>query len=208
MGGIGSGRQFGAGGYGRPTTEGLRSIDIRKLNKKGALAPGKQGELSWITNLADGSEKVATIGFKVTNSNMKLFFSRRVDGEDWEDVEQGIYLDRTPCNFGGYQKWFRCPGCGRRVAILYGPRGHFLCRHCYNLVYASQLENHIDRLMRKARKIRKRLGASDELSEPILEKPKYMHQKTFDRLRAKADEAYNQAWGVMACGCMDTWQES
>ena len=197
MGGIGSGRQFGTGGYGKPTTEGLRNIDIRKLNKKGALGPGTQGEMSWATTLSDGSEKVATIGFKVTDSNMTLFFSRRADGEDWEDVEQEIHLDQTPCNYGGFQKWFLCPGCGKRVAILYGPGKYFLCRHCYNLVYASQLENRIDRMFRKARKIRKRLGASDNPSEPILEKPKHMHQKTFDRLVREAEEADEQAWGVL-----------
>jgi hypothetical protein len=43
--------------------------------------------------------------------------------------------------------------------------------------------------MRKARKIRARLGVGDALSEPILFKPKNMHQKTFDRLREEAEQA-------------------
>ena len=46
----------------------------------------------------------------------------------------------------------------------------------------------IDRLIRKARKIRKKVGASDDLQEPIWRKPKGMHQKTFDRY-ANEDEA-------------------
>ena len=179
MGGIGSGRQFGSGGHGRLTTEGIRSIDIRYLKKKGALAPGIAGEWSWTTTLYDGSENVAKIGFRVEEDRVLLSFSRQVDGGDWEDVKQKIYLDQTACNFGGYRDWFLCPDCGERVAILYGVGKYFLCRHCHNLVYESQNENGIDRMFRKVRKIHKRLGASDNPSEPILEKPKHMHQKNF-----------------------------
>ena len=42
-----------------------------------------------------------------------------------------------------------------------------------------------DRLIRKARKIRVLVGASDDLQEPIWRKPKGMHRKTFDRLSRK-----------------------
>ncbi len=58
-----------------------------------------------------------------------------------ELVEGVAQLVWTPCNFGGFRPWFVCPGegCGRRVAILYGPgQGQMLCRHCRNLNYASQ----------------------------------------------------------------------
>ena len=42
-----------------------------------------------------------------------------------------------------------------------------------------------DRLIRKARKIRAVVDASDDLQEPIWRKPKGMHRKTFDRLSQK-----------------------
>ena len=42
-----------------------------------------------------------------------------------------------------------------------------------------------NRLIRKARKIRALVGASDDLQEPIWRKPKGMHRKTFDRLSRK-----------------------
>ena len=118
------------------------------------------------------------------------------EGGGWEDVEQAISFDRTPCNYGGFRTWFLCPHCRRRVALIYGAGKYFLCRHCYNLTYASQQENRADRLMRKARKIRERLGASNDLMEPILFKPKNMHQKTFDRLREEAEQAKNLGWIV------------
>lgn len=70
----------------------------------------------------------------------------------------------------------------------------FLCRPCCDLAYASQQESELDRLMRKAWKIRDRLGASADLTKPILFKPKNMHQKTFDRLRREADNASHRSW--------------
>jgi hypothetical protein len=52
--------------------------------------------------------------------------------------------------------------------------------------------------MRKARKIRKRLGASKSLMEPILFKPKNMQRKTFDQLRWKANMTRYQSLMIMA----------
>jgi hypothetical protein len=43
-------------------------------------------------------------------------------------------------------------------------------------------------------KIRERLGASNNLMESILFKPKNMHQKTFDRLREEAEQAEHLGW--------------
>jgi len=51
--------------------------------------------------------------------------------------------------------------------------------------------------MRKARKIRERLGASNNLMESILFKPKNMHQKTFNRLRGEEDHANTLSWVIM-----------
>jgi hypothetical protein len=40
-------------------------------------------------------------------------------------------------------------------------------------------------MMRKARKIRERLGASTNLFQPVWEKPKGMHWDTFERMQVK-----------------------
>src|SRR5262249_16840326 len=72
--------------------------------------------------------------------------------------------------------------CWRRVTILYDAGYYFLCRHCYNLAYEIQSEDLLDRRMRKARKLRERLGVSEKLHEPIVWKPPRMHWKTFSRL--------------------------
>ena len=125
---------------------------------------------------------------------------------EWQKFEYPIELQSTSLPWGGLRWWFTCPlilgddACGRRVAKLYLPPGQrfFGCRHCYNLTYSSQQEGVADRLMRKARKIRARLGASNSFMEPILFKPKNMHQKTFDRLRREADRASNLSMMIMA----------
>jgi hypothetical protein len=50
--------------------------------------------------------------------------------------------------------------------------------------------------MRKARKIRERLGASNNLMVPILFKPKNMHKKTFERLRKEEKTANDLSWVI------------
>jgi len=45
----------------------------------------------------------------------------------------------TSTMFGGYRKWFACPGCRRPARILYGVHS-LRCRRCRGLKYASQSE--------------------------------------------------------------------
>jgi hypothetical protein len=51
-------------------------------------------------------------------------------------------------------------------------------------------------MMRKARKIRERLQASINLSEPVWYKPKGMHRKTFDRLQERERQFNNLSWKI------------
>ena len=107
-------------------------------------------------------------------------------------VENPVILTWTDCNYGGKRPWFICPGrdnsrsCGKRVAFLYSDGCNFLCRHCYNLTYQCRNESQSNRLMRRARKIRERLGASNDLLKPIWDKPKHMHWETFETLWLEA----------------------
>ncbi len=111
-------------------------------------------------------------------------YRRRLGGE-WEDLEESVPLEWTPCNFGGERPWFVFPGvvngvrCSRRVAILYGPGKYFLCWYCYDLRYESQREDKKDRALRRAQKIRQRLGGSANMLELFPERPKGMHHDTY-----------------------------
>jgi len=191
MGGYGSGRWYSCGG--KTTTESQHRIDIRWLKKKGYLRSGIMGSLSW----SRGDEQTGSISYRMEADRMVLSYRHRPNGGEWEPVEQTISFDRTPCNYNGHRTWFLCPRCWKRVAVLYGAGKYFFCRHCYDLAYSSQQEGKADRLMRKARKIRRLLGASNDLSDPICFKPKNMHQKTFDRLRREADRANNLSWLII-----------
>jgi hypothetical protein len=95
-----------------------------------------------------------------------------------ELVEGVAHLAWTPCNFGGSQPWFVCPGqgCARRVAILYGPEpAQLLCRHCRDLTYQSQRTWELGRAEWRTQKAAERLA-------PDGGRPKGMHHTTYLKL--------------------------
>jgi hypothetical protein len=183
MGGNGSGSWYRWNS--KATTESRRGIDIRYLKDHGLLSPGSAGNLSWTRN----GTQAGFINFRVEKNRLVLSYRCQCRDSEWEDVEEVVNFDRTPCHFGGYRKWFLCPGCGRRVVAIYAAGKYFLCKHCYNLTYVTQRESITDRLTRKERKIRMRLGGSGNLLEPFPWKPKGMHWATYERLRSKAEQA-------------------
>jgi hypothetical protein len=79
--------------------------------------------------------------------------------------------------------------CGRRVAKLLGPGRYFLCRHCYRLVHASRSEATWDRTLRRANKIRQRVGGDPGIASAFPAKPKGMWRRTYERLRERAFDA-------------------
>ena len=69
--------------------------------------------------------------------------------------------------------------CGRRVTKLHLSRRYFLCRHCNQLAYASQYEHPWKRALRRANKLRQRLGIGVGIAEPFPDKPKGMWARTY-----------------------------
>jgi hypothetical protein len=71
----------------------------------------------------------------------------------------------------------------RRVRKLYLPLGgrHFWSRGAYELAYASQRETKFDRALRRARKLRLRLGG-DPADDEHPDKPPRMRWATYNRL--------------------------
>lgn len=169
MGGYGSGR------WTRPDKkadcEVANKIDIRILNRHGALAPGTSGTISWES---DGNQ-TDFINFSINEQCLML------DACNIGTI-QTIHFDWTECNYGGKRTWVLCPVCHARVSVLYSGNKGFACRQCNDLKYACQSESDLDRLYRKICKLRKRLGGSDNLSKPLWLKPKGMHRRTFARL--------------------------
>jgi hypothetical protein len=173
----------------KTTTEECQSIDVRYLHRNGLLQPGHSFSLRW----SQAGKQIGSIGGVAHDDDRVTFFyrHRRGMGGEWEEVEETVALEWTPCNFGGKRPWFLCPrmGCGRRVAVLYGPGRYFLCRHCYDLSYESQREDKTHRALRRAQKIRERLGGSANMTKPFPERPKGMHWRTYERLFREHHEA-------------------
>jgi hypothetical protein len=196
MGGFGSGRPSGSG---KSTVESCRSINVNRLHKEGCLVPGWSGGWEW---KRDG-ERVAWISVRTEENRLVLNYRFKRNDEDWQSIEEPVRIIRVPCSYGGSRPYFICPGvvngitCGRRVVKLYGPGRYFLCRQCYRLAYSSQREDRMDRTLRRANKIRQRLGGDPGMASLFPERPKGMWRRTYGRLRdqtfnaeALADEAF------------------
>jgi hypothetical protein len=114
---------------------------------------------------------------------------------EWKSIQQRVPISVTACHLGGQRPWFICSVynnghcCGRRAAILYCARDLFACRRCHDLSYASQQQTPLHRGLEQARKIRMRLGGNEDLLAPFPAKPKGMHRRTFQRMRARAEAA-------------------
>ena len=178
MGGIGSGTWYRFGK--QSTTEEHHSVDIRFLKKQGFLVVGTSGTLSW----SCGGEPTGNIRFITHHNFLQLLYKCRPAGGEWTDKRDIIKFDRTPCNYGNYRTWLLCPHCGKRVTSVYGLTSGFLCRHCYNLPYASQRENKLERMVRKMRKISVKTGG-----DTCHKKPKGMHWKTYNKLVTEENRA-------------------
>ena len=183
MGGRGSGRR---GDWGvKNSTDDYRSIDVRRWEKAGLLAPYQSFDWQWSR---DGAV-VASIHVRTEPDRVILTYRYQNGGDYWQDVCYPIDLDWTACHLGGQRQWFLCPtrDCGRRVAILYGG-GIFACRYCHDLAYPSQREVGYDRAARRANKIRQRLGwEQGVLNRKGWRKPVGMHWTTFSRLNKEHD---------------------
>lgn len=193
MGGPGSGNRDRYGT--RDTTAAHRSIDVRRLARGGHLTPGRF-TLYWsdggslTVEARDLAAALPTLAGDPRALMLVLDCRYRRNGGPWEDVRQSVFLDTTPCHYGGARVWFRCPavGCDRRVAILYGAGRHFACRRCYDLAYPSTRENAEDRVVAKLVALRRRLGGSAALMEPLPDKPPRMHARTYLRLLRQGEQ--------------------
>lgn len=184
MGGFGSGRPSGT------KVEECRSLDVNRLHRDGCLRPGWAGISQWTR---DG-KRVAWISLRSELDHLHLTYRAQFGGGDWQDVGESVRIVRATCRYGGTRPYFICPGivngraCGRRVVKVYQAGRYFLCRHCYRLTYASQSEGQLDRALRRANKIRQRLGGEPGMVSRFPERPKGMWRRTYERLHEQTYE--------------------
>jgi|SRR5579862_1036368 len=187
MGGIGSGRRWSN----KETTSDYSTLDVRQWHRAGLVAVGR--------SFAHGVWNVDVItAMKRGEPNMLCL--HRTDDKNAHREAVRIWIEWTPCNYGGKRPWLLCPeGCGNRVALLYygyygdGPS----CRYCRQLIYETQQETRKNRAMHRAQSIRMQLGGSGSLRDPFPDKPKGMHFRTYLQLFSKAMSHEQAFWGPM-----------
>jgi hypothetical protein len=112
--------------------------------------------------------------------------------------DQKISIEKTHCHYGGFRKWFLCPQCSKRIAILYELNNQYQCRKCHHLPYTSQRAPEFDRLLIKVRKIRDRMDGAHDLLMPVMFKPKGMHLETFELLKVHEEFVSYDLFQAMA----------
>src|SRR5215213_9793373 len=88
VGGFGSGNRYRFGT--KDAVEEYCALDVRKLNREGMLDPGYRGSLAW----RQGERKVSSIMLVAEHGRVVLKYRHRRGGlgDEWEDVEQPVYL--------------------------------------------------------------------------------------------------------------------
>jgi hypothetical protein len=177
---------------GGPICESLPSIDARRWRREGRLRSGQHFQYLWTW----GEQSIGSISVRTEAEAVVLTFRVQNTGAgEWKSVDQRVPITWTACHLGGDRAWFRCNVscngrfCGRRVALLYAAGELFACRRCYGLAYASQRECLRLRGLGRAQKIRIQLGGSGNMFEDFPRKPKWMHWRTYGRLRHAHDIA-------------------
>ena len=177
MGGFNSGTWLRA--HSKRTTLRYLSIDLRQLRKSGKLIEGNKGNIIQ----TEYNQETYALSYEVEAdliSTKTHFWS--YSEHKWKTYYHLLTTRETSCNYGGTRKWFLCDGCERRVIELFLYEGNYQCRQCTNLTYRSQQLSRRRRLLRKAKRLRVKLGQCGDLTRPLPKKPKGMHYYTYDRL--------------------------
>jgi hypothetical protein len=103
------------------------------------------------------------------------------------DTMQRVRVSWTRCHMGGWRPWMHCPYCEKRVAKLLRCLGGYCCRACIgDPLYACQAKSTHGRRHFEICKIRLQLDGMASLLEPFPDRPRGMHRKRYERMKARA----------------------
>lgn len=162
-------------GAGRPAqkvkAEQLQRLDIRQLHQRGLLDVGTYSAWCWTRN----GEPAGRVAFTVYENSIWLDY--RANGRD---TAQTIETTETPCAYGGSRRWFACPVCGGRCAVLFMRASRFACRSCQRVSYSTQSGSKHNRLNMRYHRLLALVEAG---------KPKWQRWATFNKLERQLDRA-------------------
>jgi hypothetical protein len=149
------------------------SLDVRELKRFGLLQDDRmvlRGSIRW-------PALSRIVGSRYW---LELDFAGR-------DTMQRVRVSWTRCHLGGCRPFMHCPYCEKRVAKLLSGLGGYCCRACIgNPLYASQAKSSHGRRHFGICKIRLQLNGKASLLEPFPERPRGMHRKRYERMKARA----------------------
>ena len=149
-------------------------LDVRELYKAGVLDGG------WVTFRWPEFRWPAVRKMRAARYLVQVELHNQI-------VPLQIRISWTRCHLGGERPWMHCPYCEKRAAKLLRGMGGYCCRACIgNPLYASQAKSTHGRRHFEICKIRLQLNGNASLLEPFPERPRGMHRKTYDRLKARA----------------------
>jgi hypothetical protein len=149
------------------------SLDVRELKRFGLLQDDRM-------MLQNGFRWPALLRILSSRYWLELDFAGR-------DTMQRVRVSWTRCHLGGWRPWMHCPYCEKRVAKLLKGMGGYCCRACIGSpLYACQTRSAHGRRHFEICKIRLQLNGMASLLEPFPERPRGMHRKRYDRMKARA----------------------
>jgi hypothetical protein len=160
------------GGYGstrwgwrttRATTDEVIALDVRALARRRYFTAGPGKAAAGIETWRGNGDEIACVGVHYRGddpSAVILEYQMCWPGEERHTIRERVQLDYTPCPFGGVRRWFECPGCGRRCALLFCVEELFRCRVCHGLAYRSTRQTPNERTRRREEKRQQRTIAA------------------------------------------------
>lgn len=187
----------GSGGWNlkhQYTTDDMCRLDLNWLRTKGYFDWPFERKVTWSMN------GIVQLDLKVRYEKgiLHLRDATASGSPDSDRYRQQIeVITRTPA-VGGQTKLFKCPCCYKARVHLYLHDPFFICRECAGLTYKSKRERNPVRAFRRWDKLSKKLGGIKMDQWCCAQKPKGMHQKTFERLKQEIHEVESyierEAW--------------
>jgi hypothetical protein len=149
MGGINSGRRRSVH---RGAVEQFPAIDLRILRRAGLLRPGEctYDTLRWQNQAPEALSARIFIDLSDTgDASMRVINAGAIN--------QRMAIECVPCPYGGVRCYFLCPVDGVRCQQLFLVDGQFASRKAHRLTYASQSEDDLSRIRRKAYRLCRRV---------------------------------------------------
>jgi hypothetical protein len=165
----------------------LASLDLFKFHKAGGLVPGAVTRVRW-------PYPTAPLDITVRAESDRIMLS--IDGAG----EVPVRVEREAVYFGGLRPWLVCSICLARRRSLYIKDGCVGCRQCFGLCYRSRCEFWLSSpALRRAVKLRRRLGADVQPFAPLPPRPRYRTARNwYDNIVAEIHAHEAEALGMLA----------